>query len=356
MPHSPVPEPLWLFAGALLLPMAVAALLALLVRAAGRERRHAQRLRAGDLYRLFAARVAGRIETAELKRALGHAGHDECWQAIEAVATTLRPHERRLLARGLARCPQVVTERRALREHGSAERRELAARRLGALPEHRSRRALRRALVTGTDAVAFAAARALARHRDLRALGWVLAHPRRFASRPVSALSGMLRAFGPRGRAQALAALERQLTGRLACGALDALGLTGCRSARHAMASRLHDPDAEVRVAAARALGRLGMGEAIPALTQALDDRAWPVRAIAAQALGRLLATPAIEPLVARLGDRDEWVRHHAAHALAAIGGEAHDALLEVAVASPDAEARLLARAALDTVGLARHA
>ena len=119
-------------------------------------------------------------------------------------------------------------------------------------------------------------------------------------------------------------------------------------SARGSIAARLHSPHLELRVAAARALGRLGMGEAIPVLAMALTDDAWPVRAMAAQALGRLRATPAVEALAEALSDRAWWVRHHAAYALAAMGGEGHDALCELAARSDDRYAREMAREALE--------
>ena len=80
----------------------------------------------------------------------------------------------------------------------------------------------------------------------------------------------------------------------------------------------------------------------------ALTDDHWPVRAIAAQALGRLSAAPAIEALVPCVSDRSWWVRHHAAYALAAIGGEGHDALCQLAARADDRYAREMAREALE--------
>jgi len=72
------------------------------------------------------------------------------------------------------------------------------------------------------------------------------------------------------------------------------------------------------------------------------------VRAMAAQALGRLSASPAIDALVSCVSDRSWWVRHHAAYALAAIGGDAHDALGELAAHADDRYAREMAREALE--------
>ena len=342
--------PLWLvLAFALAVPLAATALVLLLVRVARRSQRSAARLRAGELFRLLGARVAGRVPARTLRRAVSQAEHESFWDAMEAITSTLRLGERVRLSRSLKRSGHLARERRLLRSHEPPARRELSARRLGFLPSVESRRALRRALVRGPAGVSFAAARSLARHRDLRALRWVLEHPGAVSSRPLPALSGLLRAFGTPGRAMLIAALEQGVAEpRLECACIDALGLTRCRSARGSITQRLRSPQLELRVASARALGRLGMGEAIPALAMALTDESWPVRAMAAQALGRLSATPTVEALALCVGDRSWWVRHHAAYALAAIGDEGRDALCELAVRSDDPYAREMAREALD--------
>jgi HEAT repeat protein len=208
---------------------------------------------------------------------------------------------------------------------------------------------LRRELVRGPESLRFAAARALARHRDLAALRWLLAHPGTLERRPMPALIGLLRSFGPGARALLITALEqRRCDPRLECACIEALGMGRCRSARASIQSRLASPHLELRVTAARALGRLGMEESIPGLMLVLTDENWPVRAIAAQALGRLSASPAIDALVRCVSDRSWWVRHHAAYALAAIGGEGHEALSELAANSADMYAREMAREALE--------
>lgn len=349
MPTTPTPT--WLvllFVAAV--PLAVTALAALLARAAHRARRGATRLKAGELFRLLAGRLAGRVRDVELRRAAAGVEHESFWDALETLASTLRIRERLELSRSLARSGHVARERRVL--VSSAEphaRRELAARRLGLLPSLRSRRLLRRALVRGPENVSFASARALARHRDLRALRWVLEHPGSLARRPLPALSGLLRSFGPGARALLIAALEQGIPEpRVECACIDALGVSRCRSARQSIAARLRSPHLELRVAAARALGRLGMGEAIPALAMALTDDQWPVRAMAAQALGRLSATPAVDALAGCVSDRSWWVRRHAAYALAAIGGDGFDALCELAARSPDPFAREMAIEAME--------
>lgn len=351
-------SPFWLVLSfAIAVPIVATALVVLLARAATRARRSATRLRAGELFRLIGGGVAGRIGARDLRRALSHADHEPFWDAMEAITSTLRPRERASLARSLARSGHLARERRLLVSHEPAARRELAARRLGMLPSVRTRRVLRRALVAGPENVRMVAARALARHRDLKALRWLLERPATLSHRPLPALSGLLRSFGPGARAMLIAALERGLPEtRLECACLDALGVSRCRSARHSIAQRLQSPHLELRVAAARALGRLGMGEAIPALVMTLTDENWPVRAMAAQALGRLSATPAVDALAASVSDRSWWVRHHAAYALAAIGDEGRDALCELAARSDDAYAREMAREALDVSGDVRRA
>jgi len=327
----------------------------LAARAVRRAAHEGVRHGAANLFRLLAGRLAGHVAADSLLDAARETHSSAFWGAIEAITHTLRRRERLELARSLARSRHLVAERRALRLFEAPERSELAARRLGLLPTARSRRALRHALARGPEAVRLAAARSLARHRDLAALRWLLANPSLLASRPIPALSGLLRAFGPGARATLIRALEQGVAEpRLECAILDALGLSRCRSARERIERCLRGGKLEVRIAAARALGRLGMGESIPSLLPALADEAWAVRAQSAHALGRLRATPAVEALAARVADRSWWVRHHAAYALVALGSEGRDALCDVVVNSPDGFAREMAREALDR-GAARR-
>jgi HEAT repeat protein len=327
-----------------------ATLLVLLVgRAARRSERDASRSRTAQLLGILSGRVAGHVPLARLKSAARDAGAAPFWNAMEAIASTLRRRERVQLARTLARNRHVIAERRALLTSDSDARRELAARRLALLPSLRHRTALRRALVRGPEPVRLASARALAMLRDAAALRWLFAHPEALATRPLPTLSGLLRAFGPGARAELIGALDRGIAApRFECALLDALGITRCRSARERIEMRLASPALDVRVAAARALGRLEMGESIPSLVLALADGAWPVRAQAARALGRLRATPAVDALAERVADGAWWVRHHAAYALAAIGPEGRDALCEIFARSGDGYAREMAREALD--------
>lgn len=321
----------------------------LVARSSHRDARGGKRGRSAELFRVVAGSLAGNVSTDALRLAAREAEAESFWSAIEAIATTLRIRERMELAQSLNRSRHVMRECRVLRDEHDNERRELAARRLALVPSLRARRVLRRTLVRGPENVRLAAARALACQRDLAALGWVLVHSDTLSTRSIGAISGLLRSFGPRGRALLVTALERGVVDtRFECALLDALGVSRCRSARSGVEARLRSDQLEVRVAAARALGRIAMGEAIPALILALNDGAWPVRAQAAQALGRLHATPAIDMLTERVSDSSWWVRHHAAYALAAIGSEGRDALCELIVRSPDGFAREMAREALD--------
>lgn len=327
-------------------------LLFLLARAARRGAARERRGRAAELLRLLGGVLAGNVPVRELRAAARDSQSEPFWGAVEALTASLRPRERFALARALERSRHLVVERDALRRDDSPARRELAAKRLGLLPAKRSRRLLRRVLATGPEPLRFAAARSLAAHRDLAALAWLLTHPESLATRPARALSGLFRAFGPRGRALLVAALDGHgLPIAFEVALLDSLGVTRCLSARGAIESRLRAERLDARVAAARALGRLGMGESIPALMLALDDAEWPVRAQAACALGRLHAAPAVERLAECVRDRAWWVRHHAAYALAAMGSEGRDALCELVARSPDPFAREMAREALDRGG-----
>jgi HEAT repeat protein len=341
----------------LALPLAVAALITLLVRREHRDTRARTRLRAGELFQLLSGRVSGRVRGGELRRAARDTGPEPFWDAVEAITATLRVRERVALARSLVKSRHLARERRMLKGEEPVARRELAAHRLGLLPSARSRRVLRRVLVRGPESLRFTAARALARHRDLKALRWLLEHPGTLARRPMPALVGLLRSFGPGARAMLITALEqRRGDPRLECACIEALGMGRCRSARGGIQSRLASPHLELRVTAARALGRLGMEESIPALMLVLTDESWPVRAMACQALGRLSASPAIDALARCVSDRTWWVRHHAAYALAAIGGDGHDALAELAAHADDRYAREMAREALEFGGGERQA
>ncbi len=322
---------------------------ALVARAAKRSARTGGRQRAAQVIEALSGALAGRLSSGALRQAARDAEAEHFWSATEAIASTLRRKERLALARSLRRNRHVLAEARTLATSDSLAHRERAARRLALLPTPALRPLLRRALVRGPEPVRVIAGRALATLRDLAALDWICRHPRAFAARPLPAMSGLLRAFGPGARAHLITALDRaHTTTRFECAVVDALGISRCRSARERIEVRLRHEATDVRVGAARALGRLGMGEAIPALMLALADEEWPVRAQAAHALGRLRATPAVDALVERVTDPAWWVRHHAAYALAALGPEGRDALCELVVRSPDAYAREMAREALD--------
>jgi hypothetical protein len=293
------------------------------------------------------ALLRGEITDAELRRDTAGTPEGEFWTALERLSLRWRRHEWRRLSRALAHASAVTDERRALRDD-SPWRRVLATRRLALVRSRAGRSALRRALVRGPELVTHAAALALARYRDIAALRWLLAHPGRIARRPRLALQALLRGFGPRGRAELVAALERGIDDAwVERATMESLGLLGEATARAALERRLGSADVNVRVAAVRALGRIRAIESGTLMLAALRDPEWPVRAHAARALGRARVALATEALAARLTDPVWWVRHHAAYALAELGDEGRAMLRAVAATSPDPYARDIAREAL---------
>jgi HEAT repeat protein len=268
--------------------------------------------------------------------------------AAEPQGTAPDPSPMRRLARALAGCPHLHDERTALRDD-SPWRRELAARRLGLLPTHASRDALRQALEAGPELVTAAAAFALARHRDRWTLAWLIAHPESIARRTPRARVALLAAFGRSGVDDMAQALERGTSNPMMDRALiETLALARHAASIPAIERRLEDPEVEIRVASARALGRLGATVSVTSLMGALHDEAWPVRAQAARALGRIRAPIALIELPSRLTDPAWWVRRHAAYALAEFGEEGQVELRRIAGGSPDAFARDMAREVLE--------
>src|SRR5262245_53151128 len=83
------------------LPLAVAAFVALLVRRERRAERAGERLRTGQLFRLLAGSVSGRVPARELRRAARYSGPEPFWDALETIIATLRLAERLRLARSL---------------------------------------------------------------------------------------------------------------------------------------------------------------------------------------------------------------------------------------------------------------
>lgn len=297
--------------------------------------------------------LAGHATASGLRRAVARVDSGTFWSALETIPLESRRRRWRPLSAALAGNAHARRERRALRDD-SSWRRELAARRLALIAEPASRRALRAALERGPEIATRAAAAALGRYRDARALRWILAHPEALARRTPRAQVAVLRAYG-RG---ALPLIARALedageTFGLERALIEALGLGGYAPAVASITRRLASHEPEVKVAAARALGRLEAASATSALVTALDDEPWPVRAVAAWALGRIgavgapSAEPTIAPLAARLTDRAWWVRRHAAYALWETGEAGREALRRIAETSPDPYARDMAREAL---------
>ena len=323
-------------------------------RGARRRARGDARELATQIEDFFAGRLAGRA----LRRRVARVDAGTFWAALETIPLEPRRLRWRPLSIALTGNPHARRERRALRDD-SSWRRELAARRLALSAEPASRAALRAALGRGPELVTLAAAAALGRYRDARALRWLIAHPEAMARRTARARVAALQAFG-RGALPLLAqALETAASDpRLERALVETLGLGGYTAARPAIERRLESPEPELRVAAARALGRLGAPAAADALIAALEDPAWPVRAVAAWALGRIAAAGAatragpaagvaIGPLATRLTDQAWWVRRHAAYALWELGEPGRTALRQIAKGSPDPYARDIAREAL---------
>ena len=314
---------------------------------ARRSRRHSRR-RVAILEREFARFLDSRITASVLKRAVRAADESAFWAALETLSLGLGRAGRARISGALDKNPFSAAERRAL-EDDSPWRAELAARRLSLLRSAASRRALRRALARGPEMVSLAAAMALARDRDARALRWIVDHPETLRRRGRAARTALLRAFG-RGALPVLAeSLQREPgDGSFERSAIEALSHGRYLPAAAAIERRLRHPDMEVRAAAARALGWLRAEECAASVLGALEDEAWQVRAQAARALGLIGASATLDPLAAALTDRAWWVRRHAAYALRSLGPEGIDTLRRAAARSSDPYAREMAREALE--------
>lgn len=312
-------------------------------RAYARRERRRVRQRAHDLQRDLTAFVDGRLTRRELREAVDDVDSGVFWSAVEPFAAALPRPEWITLSRGLDRCPHLQIEQRALRDD-SPWRGELAARRLGLVRTRPARSALRRALVAGTELLAFACARSLARYGDLRTLEWLLRHPGRLQRRTLKHWTGLLTAFGPAAYPQLAAGLDGAKDSLVLERAIvETLGHIGDLAAAAPIEKRLAHDDMGMRVSAARALGRLRSVQSATGLLQALKDDTWQVRAQAAWALGRARAPIAVYPLTGRLSDASWWVRRHSAYALAEMGEEGLAALRHAAAKSDDRYARDIA-------------
>jgi HEAT repeat protein len=153
----------------------------------------------------------------------------------------------------------------------------------------------------------------------------------RLGAAAVEPLSREIAAGSPAGGEEALEVAARIADPRLAGSA----------------ASRMADPDPDVRAWAARMLGALGGETHADDVMAMLADDAPQVRAAAAIALGRLGHWPAATVLAARLRDPAWQVRRDAALALRALGAPG-ELLLERALRDEDGFARDMARQTLD--------
>jgi HEAT repeat protein len=201
------------------------------------------------------------------------------------------------------------------------------------------------------EATAYAAARALARDADLKALDWLLTHPELLPRRTANQWTQLLMAFGRRALPRLSEALVLGIDDtRVLRAAIGALGIGRHAGAAPAIERLLRHDVADVRAAAARALGRIQAGPCSDALLRALRDTEWPVRAQAAWALGRLGRDEAVPALATCLSDREWWVRRHAAYALAALRERGAAALRVAVQGSADPYARDIADEALRSI------
>lgn len=343
-------------------PAALAVVLATIGLASYGVRAHARRLRRHhrnrhrSLARTFRRFLDGEASAARIARVADAADEASYWTALESPALRLKRQQWLRLSQALARSRHAAAERRALADD-SPWRRALAARRLSLLRSRASWRALRQALIRGPEMVTFAAASALARYRDRRALRWILSHESALAHRHRNALVALLRAFGRSGLPVMTRALARGIhDSRTELAVVDALGIGGFGEARELLERRLAEGDLDLRAAAARALGLLRSIECATALIAALRDDAWQVRAQAARALGRAGAPLSVHALAERLTDASWWVRHHAAYALKDLGEDGQSALRQVVATSHDPYARDMAHEALTGVARRRTA
>lgn len=180
--------------------------------------------------------------------------------------------------------------------------------------------------------VSLAAARTLARSRDLEYAGpvlkWVISQDTYQQDR----LMGILQTFGPQlvpwMRSRLHAFDESPAEWRLL-----ALMATSHRSAELLpdLLKLLASPDEEVVVAALKAIGAIGNPDGFKPVSELLKHPSVPVRIHAVRALGPLGGPMAMGLLVESLADLAFEVRRTAAQSLAAIGGSGASALEWVA-------------------------
>ena len=334
-------------------PMALAVILAFVSLAVYYTRAHARRLRrrirqqARDLAREFTLYLDDKISAADLREASEDADPGSFWGALEPLAFKLPRQDWIKLSKALDRNRHSSDEKRALRDD-SPWRAELATRRLSLLASPTSRKALRKALVSGPELVSFSAARALARYRDRRALAWLMEHPETLKRRSTRQWTTLLRLFGTGAYEQLVEGLDRiEDNPTLERALVEALGHVGDLAAASRIERRLQDSDMNMRAAASRALGRMRAIQCATSLLGALKDEQWEVRAQAAWALGRCRAPIAVYSLTTKLTDSSWWVRRHSAYALAEMGDDGREALLNVSENSTDRYARDMAQEAL---------
>lgn len=319
----------------------------LVARAGARLGRRATREREAEFRDQLDVYLERKLGGRELLQSAAGLDPDSFWAALDASLDGFTSRARRELERVLDHSRHVSAERRALRDD-APWRRERAARRLGTLGARRHSRALRRAMGAGPEFVTLAAAQALGRARDRRALEWLLAHPSVIEHRSPQLHIALLQSFGRGAAPVLLMALQRGVaTRRMERAAIETLAWCGHLPAVPLIARALGHEWRDLRVSAVRALGTLGAREYATRVRSALDDEAWQVRAQAARALGLLRDPDSVMALAARLDDRAWWVRRHAAYALFELGDAGRHALQRAAKAHADPYAREIAAEAL---------
>jgi HEAT repeat protein len=213
------------------------------------------------------------------------------------------------------------------------EVRQAAAVALGRRKEARAVEPLRQALDEASNPpwLRGEAARALGQIGDAAALPSLVrglegadAFVRKCCAQALGAL-GDAQALGALGDAQAVAPLVAALPGaekEVREAVASALGRLKARQALPQLLELLQDAEEPVREAAAEAVAAVGDAEAVEPLAQVLRQGAAPARQLAADLLGKLGGAAAVPPLLAALGDADKEVRETAAWALGEVGDE----------------------------------
>jgi HEAT repeat protein len=271
--------------------------------------------------RVVSAYQAHTIKIDEVTRVLKE-NPPEALGFLMNVSDYLPPKQRPLLAPLFQAMPFAEKELRGI-EHRHWEVRRNAAERLGYFGDASIVPALEKLLHDETLEVRFAAARALVRLGDIRAMEQVLQAldiPGEMVQRRVAEI---LFDLGAPAIEPLLAILEtraEQFSENARTVMVRLLGMLHAREAVPTLTRLLKDPDVSLRVNAVRSLATIGDRTCIPAICEHVKDEAWEVRTSVMHALGRLQATEKIPGIVEAMGDPVWWVRFASAQALYSLG------------------------------------